>query len=129
MHAPVPEPIEWAQVMSRIRKLLRKLASPLLLTACVPLDAVRSDPQGSAGAGETAFPSEDTTPETTKDLPFQISPADGLDQRISALHELSIAYRLHGGEHAVDYAVPGREECSAAANPRSAQPTAPWDSV
>lgn len=95
--------------MIRIPKPLLGLASLMLLTACLPLDAVPSDPQSPSGAGETVFPSEGTAPEPPKDLPLQVSPADGLDQRISALHELSIAYQLQGGEHPVDYAVPGSE--------------------
>jgi hypothetical protein len=96
--------------MNRIPRILAGLAGlGLMLTACVPLDVDSADPTTSSSSGEPVLPPQVAASSHAPELPLQVSHADGLEQRIAALHKSSVAYQLQEGKHPVDYAVPGSE--------------------
>ena len=96
--------------MNRIPGILVGLAGlGLVLTACVPLDVPPADPTASSSPAEPALPPSAAASSKVPDFALQTSTADGLEQRIGALHEYSIANQLQQGKHPIDNAVQGSE--------------------
>lgn len=96
--------------MNRILWMVAGLAGlGLLLTACVPLDENSADPITPSSSAEPVLPPHITASSQAPELPSQLSPTAGLEQRITALHKSSVAYQVQQGKHPLDYAVPGSE--------------------
>lgn len=96
--------------MHRIPRMVAGLAGlGVLLTACVPLDDGSADAIMPSSSAEPVLPPHITASSQAPELPSQLSPTDGLEQRISALHKSSVAYQVQQGKHPLDHAVPGSE--------------------
>lgn len=84
----------------------------LMLTACVPIDAIPAEPSNTPAAeAEPALPHfASPPPVAASTVPLRPYVADGLAGRINNLRKSSDAYRVQQGQHPIDDAVPGTEE-------------------